>query len=47
MHPKVVQERVGHADVRITLDVYSHVSPHVKTDAAEQIDAELRAEFAR
>ena len=25
-HPKVVQERLGHAKVSITLDVYSHVT---------------------
>ncbi|HEX6578676.1 MAG TPA: hypothetical protein VF082_09940 [Jiangellaceae bacterium] len=25
-HPKVVQERLGHAAIAITLDVYSHVT---------------------
>ena len=43
VHPKVVQERLGHANVGITLDVYSHVSPHMQTDAAEKIDAGMRA----
>jgi len=42
VHPKVVQERLGHANVGITLDVYSHVSPHMQTDAAEKIDAGMR-----
>ncbi|MBA2553751.1 MAG: site-specific integrase [Geodermatophilaceae bacterium] len=27
VHPKVVQERLGHASISITLDTYSHVSP--------------------
>jgi integrase len=26
IHPRVVQERLGHANVGITLDTYSHVS---------------------
>lgn len=27
VHPKVVQERLGHSTVAMTLDVYSHVLP--------------------
>jgi integrase len=27
VHPKVVSERLGHATVALTLDVYSHVLP--------------------
>ncbi len=27
VHPKVVQEMLGHAKVTITLDIYSHVLP--------------------
>jgi integrase len=27
VHPKVVQERLGHADIGITLNTYSHVLP--------------------
>lgn len=27
IHPKVVSERLGHATVAITLDIYSHVLP--------------------
>lgn len=43
VHPKVVQERLGHANVGITLDIYLHVSPHMQSDAAEKIDAGMRA----
>lgn len=46
MHPKVVQERPGHANVGITLDIYSHVAPHMQSDAADKIDEGLRAALA-
>jgi integrase len=36
-HPKQVQEMLGHADVSITLDVYSHVSEDMHRDVAERI----------
>ncbi len=42
VHPKVVQERLGHANVGITLDVCSHVAPHMQQEAAAGIDAGLR-----
>lgn len=34
-HPKVVSERLGHASITLTLDVYSHV-PHTMQEAASQ-----------
>jgi integrase len=34
VHPKVVQERLGHASIGITLDVYSHVADGLHADAA-------------
>ena len=37
MRRKVVQERLGHANVGITLDTYSHVAPHLQEAAAERI----------
>jgi integrase len=39
IHPKVVQERLGHSNVSITLDLYSHVSPSMQTDAADRVAA--------
>jgi integrase len=39
VHPKVVQERLGHATVAITLDVYSHAVPAMQEDAAERVAA--------
>ncbi len=37
IHPKVVQERLGHSTINITIDIYSHVSPTMHDDAANQI----------
>ena len=32
-HPKVVQERLGHSSISITLDLYSHFVPSMQADA--------------
>lgn len=37
IHPKVVQERVGHSTIAITLGIYSHVSPTLHDEAAESV----------
>ena len=37
IHPKVVQERLGHATIGITLDTYSHVTAGMQADAAARI----------
>jgi integrase len=39
VHPKVVQERLGHASIQITLDTYSHVMPGMQADAAVKVGA--------
>lgn len=41
VHPKVVSERLGHATVGITLDLYSHVTPAIARDAADVVAAKL------
>jgi integrase len=38
IHPKIVQERLGHASIQITLDTYSHVVPGLQQAAAESFD---------
>ena len=38
VHPKVVSERLGHASIQLTLDVYSHVLPGLQDAAAERLD---------
>ena len=37
VHPKVVQERLGHATISTTLDIYSHVMPGMQESAAALI----------
>ena len=40
-HPKVVQERLGHAGIGITMDLYSHVVPGMQKAAVERLQARL------
>lgn len=37
VHPKVVQERLGHSNIKITMDTYSHVLPGLQKSAAELV----------
>jgi integrase len=41
IHPKVVSEMLGHSQVSITLDLYSHVTPNMQQQAAAAMDAVL------
>jgi integrase len=43
IHPKVVQERLGHSGIGITMDLYSHLMPNMQGEAAMAVDAALRA----
>ena len=43
VHPKVVQERLGHSTISITLDIYSHVNPAMDSDAATTVAALIRS----
>ncbi len=38
VHPKIVQERLGHSGIAITLDLYSHVAPGLQQAAASKFD---------
>jgi len=42
IHPKIVSERLGHATVSLTLDVYSHAIPALSEEAAGVIAALVR-----
>lgn len=35
VHPKVVQERLGHGSISITMDTYSHAIPSMQNEAAD------------
>ena len=37
-HPKIVQERLGHSSIAITLDTYSHVTAGLQEAAAKSFD---------
>jgi integrase len=41
VHPKIVQERLGHASIQMTLDTYSHVAPGLQEAAAMRFDEVL------
>lgn len=38
IHLKIVQERLGHASIQMTLDAYSHIAPGLQQAAAEGFD---------
>lgn len=41
VHPKVVQERLGHSTISTTLDTYSHVVPGMQRQAVARLEALL------
>jgi len=41
VNPKIVQERLEHADITMTLNRYSHVTPDMQRSAADTLDAAL------
>ena len=41
VHPKIASERLGHSNVGITMDLYSHVIPGMQEDAAARVDRDL------
>ena len=43
IHTKVVSERLGHANIAVTLDIYSKVRPALDIEAAERVAAGLFA----
>jgi integrase len=38
VHPKVVQELLGHSSIAITLDTYSHVLPNMQSEAVRAME---------
>jgi len=43
VHPKIVQERLGHSSISTTLDIYSHVLPGLDEAAARRFEEGLQA----
>ena len=38
VHPKLVQEMLGHSSISLTLDTYSHATPAMHAEVARQMD---------
>ena len=45
VHPKVVQERLGHESITTTMDTYSHVMPSMQKEAAAKMDSLINIDF--
>ncbi len=41
VHGKIVQERLGHADIAMTLDLYSHVTSDTQRQAADALETKI------
>ncbi len=42
VHPKIIQERLGHSTISTTRDTYSHVAPGLQEAAARGFDEILK-----
>jgi integrase len=47
IHPKIVQERLGHASIQTTLDTYSHVAPGLQAAAAARFDEAFNPRYSK
>lgn len=43
VHPKVVQERLGHESITITMDTYSHILPGLQEEAMKKFDEAMQS----
>jgi integrase len=41
VHPKVVQEILGHSQITTTMDIYSHAMPSMQGEATAQWESEF------
>lgn len=42
VHPKIVQELLGHSNISITMDIYSHMLPGMQQEAVKKLDQALK-----
>ena len=42
VNPKIIQEILGHADIRITMNIYSHVLPSMQREVMDNMDTLFR-----
>jgi integrase len=38
VHPKIVQEILGHSQISVTMDIYSHVLPTMQEEAMNKLN---------
>ncbi|NBR62025.1 MAG: hypothetical protein EBT86_10390 [Actinobacteria bacterium] len=43
VNPKIVQERLGHSDITVTMNTYSHVTPTMQREAIEKLENTRKA----
>jgi integrase len=41
VHPRVVMENLGHSQISLTMNTYSHVLPALQREAADRMEAVL------
>jgi integrase len=41
VHPKIVQELLGHSNISQTMDTYSHVLPNIQEEAVSALEKVL------
>ncbi len=46
IHPKIVQERLGHSTIKLTMDTYSHLLPDAQNEAAGAFHRSRRSELS-
>lgn len=42
IHPKIVADRLGHGDIKITLETYSHILPDMQQQAVDQLNKMIK-----
>jgi integrase len=42
IHPKIVQEILGHSEIGMTMNIYSHVLPTMQKDAMDKLQDVLK-----
>ncbi|SCV21734.1 Protein of unknown function [Bacillus cereus] len=42
-HPKIVQDRLGHSSIQMTLDKYSHITQNLQQQAAENFESIIKS----
>lgn len=42
-HPKIVQDRLGHSSIQMTLDKYSHITQNMQQQASENFESIVKS----